>query len=161
MDALQSISGAEANKPSPTPAQALSKDLPAKPRANRSATYVYILSVLLFFAAVVGWQYRELFLFAPSANSRVYICAETGRTFVREVEAGETEPVESPFSGKKTAWIAESCYWSRNGSAKVAPSYVLLNERIGRPGPTICPDCGRIVVGHNPRPAVESTLPHQ
>ena len=39
--------------------------------------------------------------------------------------------------------------------AKLEPTYVLLNKYIGKPGPTICPDCGREVKGHNPLPPPE------
>ena len=35
---------------------------------------------------------------------------------------------------------------------KPEPTWVLVNEFVGRPGPTFCPDCGRLVVGHNPAP---------
>ena len=32
------------------------------------------------------------------------------------------------------------------------PTYVLLNTWTGKPGPTICPDCGREVTRFNPMP---------
>lgn len=82
----------------------------------------------------------------------VYICAETGKTFKHKPIPGETLPILSPFSNKKTAYPAEKCYWTRDGKAKLIPTYILLNEHIGVNEPTICPDCGRIVVDHNPMP---------
>ena len=38
--------------------------------------------------------------------------------------------------------------------AKDKPTPVLLNQYVNKPGPTFCPDCGRLVRMHNPGPAV-------
>ncbi len=81
-----------------------------------------------------------------------YICTETGKSFRHRNEIGETIPILSPFSGKNTGIPAEACYWTADGVAKADPTWVLLNEAVGKSGPTFCPDCGRLVVGHNPRP---------
>jgi len=50
---------------------------------------------------------------ATMANTRVYIDGETGRNFSHTIELGETEPIESPFSGLRTAYAAEACYWKK------------------------------------------------
>ena len=50
-------------------------------------------------------------------------------------------------------------HWTADGQSKPTPTAVLLNESIDKPGPTFCPDCGRLVVGHNPRPAEASQPP--
>ena len=71
------------------------------------------------------------------------------------IREGETIPYKNPKTGERTLYPAEKCYWTRDGKAKLEPTYVLLNETIGKPGPTICPDCGRRVVGHNPMPPLE------
>jgi hypothetical protein len=81
-----------------------------------------------------------------------YVCTETGKSFRHRNEIGETIPIHSPFSGKDTGYPAEACYWSADGGAKTEPTWVVLNEVAGKPGPTFCPDCGRLVVVRNPRP---------
>jgi hypothetical protein len=87
-----------------------------------------------------------------TSEERVFICAETMKTFTYTLKVGEKAPVMSPYSHKKTGYPAERCYWTRDGGAKRDPTYVLLNQYIGKEGPTICPDCGRKVVPRNPMP---------
>ncbi len=82
----------------------------------------------------------------------MYICSETGRQFPHIRVPNEKSPVISPFSNKNTGYAAEKCYWTRDGRISETPTYVLLNQHRGLPDPTICPDCGRPVVPHNPRP---------
>lgn len=89
---------------------------------------------------------------APDTVPVMYICSETGKTFAHVRKSGEPSPVLSPHSKKNTGYPAEKCYWTKDGKIKDAPTYVLLNQHTGKPGPTICPDCGRLVVPHNPRP---------
>ncbi len=38
------------------------------------------------------------------------------------------------------------CGQKKNGT------WVVLNETLGKPGETVCPECGNRVVGHNPLP---------
>jgi len=83
-----------------------------------------------------------------------YICTETGKSFRHRNQVGETLPIKSPFSGKATGVPAEACYWT-----KAEPTWVLVNEFVGKHEPTFCPDCGRLVVGHNPRPGPGVTPP--
>jgi hypothetical protein len=87
-----------------------------------------------------------------AANYTTYVCSETGKSFRHRNELGETIPIYSPHSGKNTGYPGEACYWTADGQTKSEPTWVLLNEAIGKSGPTFCPDCGRLVVGHNPRP---------
>jgi hypothetical protein len=87
-----------------------------------------------------------------AANERVYVCSETGKSFRVALKAGMGIPVHSPYSGKDTGYPAEECFWNADGSVKKDPTYVLLNEAVGKPGPTFCPECGRLVRGHNPAP---------
>jgi hypothetical protein len=93
-----------------------------------------------------------------TAHSSMFICTETGKTFRHTNEIGEMQPIHSPFSGRDTGVPAEPCYWTRDGGIKSEPTWVLLNELAGKPGPTFCPDCGRLVVGHNP-PAEDGHTP--
>ncbi|MBK8269586.1 MAG: hypothetical protein IPK83_15305 [Planctomycetes bacterium] len=82
-----------------------------------------------------------------------YVCSETGKAFEHIRQMGEMEPVYSPLSKKNTGYRAEKCFWTKDGKIKTTPTYVLLNELIGKPGPTLCPDCGRLVEPHNKRPS--------
>jgi hypothetical protein len=82
----------------------------------------------------------------------IYMCTETGKAFKHKNEEGEVPPVYSPYSGKNTGVKAELCYWTADGGTKKDPTPVLLNRLAGKDGPTFCPDCGRLVVGHNPAP---------
>jgi hypothetical protein len=109
-------------------------------------------SVLLL--AIAGWvAYANLKSDTPTtAFHTMFICTETGKTFEHTNKIGETQPILSPHSDKKTGVPAEACYWTADGGTKKNPTWVLLNELAGKPGPTFCPDCNRLVVGHNPAP---------
>lgn len=93
-----------------------------------------------------------------SSTDRVFMCAETGKTFSYTIRVGDTIPVISPHSGRKTGYEPELCYWTADGKVKRNPTYVLLNETVGKSGPTFCPDCGRLVVAMNPV-AIEGNPP--
>lgn len=75
---------------------------------------------------------------------------EDGKAFTQELRIGAPSVVTSP-SGKR-AFPAELCYWTRDGKPKERPTPVLLNTYVGKPEPTFCPDCDRLVVGQNPAP---------
>jgi hypothetical protein len=93
----------------------------------------------------------------PPAAAAMYevsfICSQTGQVFKHAPQKGESIPVYSPFSGANTGYPAEFCYWTADGQIKSTPTPVLLNSWIGKSGPTFCPDCGRLVVSHNPFPS--------
>jgi hypothetical protein len=89
---------------------------------------------------------------------RTMICSETLKTYTYVATPDETAPFPSPHSGKRTGWPAEKCYWTKDGKAKLEPTYVLLNEFIGKSGPTLCPECGREVYRHNPMPPADLLL---
>ncbi|HWL95668.1 MAG TPA: hypothetical protein VNT79_19270 [Phycisphaerae bacterium] len=111
--------------------------------------------VLLGTAGVLVWrtfafpEYVE-----PDAIPTMYVCAETNLSFLHTPQIGETFPVPSPHSKKNTGYPAERCFWTRDGKVKATPTYVLLNHFVNKPPPTICPDCGREVFPHNPKPEV-------
>jgi hypothetical protein len=96
---------------------------------------------------------------ATISRDRIFICSETHKTFEHVVSIGESYPVMSPYSGKATGYRAEACYWTKDGQIKEQPTWVLLNQDIGRAGPTFCPDCGRLVIGHNPMPKLGDKPP--
>jgi hypothetical protein len=86
------------------------------------------------------------------SRDRLFVCSETGKTFEYEVKRGDTIPVLSPHSGKKTGYQAEFCFWTKDGGTKPEPTPVLLNVYANKSGPTFCPDCGRLVRQLNPPP---------
>ncbi len=92
------------------------------------------------------------------ARDRMFIDAKTMKPFSHELKFGEFIPVDAP-SGEKTGYPAELCFWTKDGKAKPDPTPVLLGQTIGKSGPTFCPDCGRLVVGHNPQPGPDVKVP--
>jgi hypothetical protein len=106
-------------------------------------------------AVVVAGYFLRSFFHGDTVDDAyytTYICTETGKVFRHKNVLGETLPIYSRYSGKNTGMPAEACYWTADGHPKTDPTWVLLNEEQGKSGPTFCPDCGRLVVGHNPRP---------
>jgi hypothetical protein len=93
-----------------------------------------------------------------AANDPIFIDAKTGYVFRCKLTAGMSYPVISPDTGQRTGYEAELCYWTKDGQVKKTPTPVLLNQFRGISGPTFCPDCGRLVVAHNPM-AVEGHKP--
>lgn len=87
-----------------------------------------------------------------------FIDAATGQEFKHTVKVGDKIPIRAP-SGKDTGYLAEMCYWGKDGKPKDTPSYVLLNQYVNKPEPTFCPDCGRLVVPMNPRAAAGQKPP--
>lgn len=90
---------------------------------------------------------------SDTAYYRMYVDIETGKPFRHKVQVGDSWPIASPYSGKNTGMPAEACYWTPDGTIKKDPDWVVLNDLVGKSGPTFCPVCGRLVVGHNPAPA--------
>jgi len=92
-------------------------------------------------------------------HSLLFMDAETGKTFTAELQKGMTFPVISPYTGKATGYPPEECFWNADGTTKTTPTYVILNSYLGKPGPTFCPDCGRLVVPNNPPPTGQPPPP--
>lgn len=120
---------------------------------TKAGTVLGIVLAILAIGAVVWSISSNVGDSAAAANARerVFICAETGEPFNHELVVGESVPVKSPHSGKPTGYPAELCYWTAEGDVKDEPTAVLMNNIIGKPGRTYCPDCKRLVVGFNPR----------
>jgi hypothetical protein len=112
-----------------------------------------VVIVLLVLAGYFTWQaFTTAEPLPPRPMTVDVICAETGKHYVHDLQEGERYPVYSPFTKGRTGYRAEKCYWTREGKAKLEPTFVLLDEYVGKPGPTLCPDCGRLVEPHNPMP---------
>lgn len=124
---------------------------------------VILISALAAIAIVVLLLHA---IFAHStagedSRNRWFVCAATGRPFMAHLEVGATIPVLSPFSHKQTGYPAELCYWNADGSVKLQPTPVLLKRFLdpSDTAPTFCPDCGRLVVAHNPPPVAGHAPP--
>ncbi len=120
------------------------------------------VAVVLVLVIVAVYQVRSFM--SPDAtvayaNAPLFIDSETGKTFRVTLEDGMSIPVKSPSTGKMTGYKAELCYWTKDGKPKTDPTPVLMNEDVGKPGPTFCPDCGRLVVHHNPVATADRTPP--
>jgi hypothetical protein len=132
---------------------------------GKSKGVVYSLTgvatlVVLFFVirALTGYSSD-----GEESRNRWFVCAQTRKSFKARLEVGMSVPVMSPFSHKATGYPAELCYWKKDGTPKREPTPVLLN-RLADPNdnsPTFCPDCGRLVVAHNPPPAEGHAPPTQ
>jgi len=112
--------------------------------------------VMLVAAGLVIWLFFRGTDAADASANRNFVCAETNRPFNHRIEDGETYPIISPFTNRPTGYPAEKCYWTKDGKAKLNPTLVILNTYLEKDGPTICPDCGRVVRPHNPPPPAEA-----
>ncbi len=96
---------------------------------------------------------------AAISRSRIFVCSETGKSFTKEIDLGDSIPMVSPFSGKPTGFPAELCYWTSDGTPTDEPTAVLLNSYAGKSEPTFCPDCKRLVTARNSVPSPDGTPP--
>ncbi|HEX8525106.1 MAG TPA: hypothetical protein VF669_22835 [Tepidisphaeraceae bacterium] len=85
------------------------------------------------------------------SKGRMYIDSTNLKAYKYTLKVGDPVPAPAP-SGKNTGFPAEECWWTKDGKIRTEPYYVLLNMYKGTRDPTFCPDCGRLVVGHNPKP---------
>jgi len=122
------------------------------------ATAVVVVLIGLVFAGYTLKNVTTSEAVEESAN-RMFIDSETGKPFPHRIEIGDPIPTKAP-SGKMTGYPAEACYWTKDGKVKETPTYVYVpGVWTGSKDPTFCPDCGRLVVGHNPRATAERTPP--
>lgn len=115
---------------------------------------------VVIFAAAAVWAWRNLSGDTPAdiAANRAFYCAETGKFYEYVIQMGDTSPYPSPYSGKKTGYRAEACYWTKDANGrwgrKEKPTLVIVAKEMDETTEekTYCPDCGREVVRHNPMP---------
>lgn len=127
--------------------------------ADRVSTRLFgsvaIALVSLCVLSYAGWAAWSAMRNSPTAakNLTTVKDSESGQLIeVYTINKGDTLPYVNPKTGKRTLYPVEACHWTKDGKAKFPPTYVILNERMGKPGPTICPDCGRRVTIYNPTP---------
>ena len=115
------------------------------------------LLAFLLTGAVVAWQVlsREPDIGALSASTTV-IDAESGEVVRRfPLPLDKVHPWTNPKTGRDTLYPAEPCFWDKDGSVMPEPTWVLVNDYMGKPGETKCPHCARRVVPRNPMPPGE------
>jgi hypothetical protein len=108
-----------------------------------------VVVVLLGLVAAGMSLKKNMTAYNPTGDDRVMMDSGTNppTPFHVSVVPGKSLPAVGP-SGKP-AVPAEECYWTKDGKPKTEPTYVLVEEAVGRPGPTFCPECGRLVTQHN------------
>ena len=117
------------------------------------ATAALVLSLLALSYAV--WSVYASYKNDPrrAAWTPTLKDSESGEVFEQfTVGRGTNMPYRNPKTGTNTLYPVETCYWTKEGKAKLTPTYVILNSTLGKPGKTTCPDCGRSVTMYNPRP---------
>jgi hypothetical protein len=124
----------------------------------RKVLTIGITAIAIVIAGWFIWRAFSTPSYVVNANTRWFVDTETGKPFQDELKAGTRLPIRAP-SGKQSGYLAELCYWNADGSHRKEPSKVVLNSSLGKPEPTFCPDCGRLVVGHNPAPGPNSKPP--
>ncbi len=117
-----------------------------------------VMIVLLGLAGYAIWDNLGASDASKLSTDRMFIDSKTGKPFEHTLRPGDVIPVKAP-SGENTGYPAELCYWTPDGKIKQNPTPVLVNGRMGKPGPTFCPDCGRLVVVHNPAPDANTKPP--
>lgn len=127
---------------------------PLKPRRGGPLSGPAGLAFAIALLALAAFlTYRVFYQAEPDAwqpTERMFVCSESGRPFKYAISIGENFPVASPFSRTKTGYPAEPCYWSKDGKLMEQPvTWVILNKTLNKDGDTKCPECGRVVVGHN------------
>ncbi len=149
-------SDAPSDEPEPPTAGAEPGGLVQKPGGPLSGSLGLFVSIVLLIGA--GYLAYTTFYQAkpvkPEPVERLYLCQETHKTFIYKRGQDEKLPVMSPYSHKRTGYPCERCFYGKDGKVKDKPTYVILNTYVGKTGETHCPECGRLVVGHNPDPHV-------
>jgi len=124
-------------------------------RKNFIAVAVCLLS-LVAVTVVMILTFRGGDSAASVSEQRTVIDAETGELFENfRIPEGKAFPYDNPKTGKAKLFPAEACFWTKDGKIKDKPTWVLLNEHAGKPGQTVCPDCGHPVKQHNPYPVIK------
>ena len=127
---------------------------------SSGGTTAVVVGIIICIGAAVWsiWNNFKQDSAVAAANSVMFVDIENGKAFPVELTPSMTYPVKSPFTGHTTGYRAEMCGWTKDGHVRKEPFYVVLNQELGKSGPTFCPDCGRLVVPHNPK-AVEGRRP--
>ncbi|MCG8406281.1 MAG: hypothetical protein MI923_13875 [Phycisphaerales bacterium] len=126
--------------------------------ARRQKILLGVSVVLLIAAGVLAWARLGGASIYNIAAERAFICVETDKVFEYTIKEGDKSPYPSPHTGRNTGYPADTCYWTKDASGrwdrKEKPTFVLVKKTVDpkTDEKTYCPDCGRLVVRHNPPP---------
>ena len=120
---------------------------------NSGAGRAVAIAVVVIGILIAAWTLKGVTTSEGEdlASKRVYIDGKTNKVLYITIGVNTKLPPD--------AHPAEACYWTKDGKPKQEPTYVLLNMYKGSDEPTFCPDCGRLVVGHNPAARAGMTPP--
>jgi len=126
------------------------------------AKRIKLAVALTLLATAIGIFIYQMTRTTPAemaANERMMQCESTKNVFPHPLEIGEIQPIKCDICGKNDAYSPEKCFWTKDPDGKWAikdtPTYVIIPRRIdpeNGASSIACPDCGRDVVGHNPKP---------
>jgi hypothetical protein len=85
-------------------------------------------------------------------NVSMYVDSQTGQAFPHRNAVGDVVPILSPYTNQLTGYPGVPCFWTKSGDLKTEPTWLILNSALGKPEPTFCPDCGRLVRPRQPAP---------
>jgi len=107
--------------------------------------------VVLALGLLVRMVYRSMGHEATPNDTRTLMDSETGELFECPIEKLKPYPMLNAKTGKDTMYRTEVCYWGED-CRKAGGTHVIMNELLGKEGPTYCPVCGHVVRFLNPRP---------
>jgi len=110
-------------------------------RAGKNVA-VAVVAVGVLAAIISMWSSFKAPDEIADASAPMFINAQTLQA--KRIKLDPNQPLPSGW------YKAELCYWTKDGKPKDDPTYVILNKNRGKPEPTFCPDCGRLVREHNP-----------
>lgn len=115
----------------------------------KKALLAVVAIVLVSYAACTIWGTFEDDI--GEANTRTLKDAETGELVKVPVnEDYGPFPMLNKKTGKKSLYPTEICF--ANQCEKAGGTYVIMNDLLGKEGPTYCPNCGALVKYFNPGP---------
>lgn len=137
-------------------AETPAKAAPRRDRGIRRIATAVLALALFALAAALALRAGAGQDLAAATRKRTLIDSVTGEVFVDyRVPDGASLPLRNPKTGEETLYPAAGCYWTADGKAKWEPTYVYIPYDVDS---VPCPDCGRPVVPHNPRPSDELML---
>lgn len=109
-----------------------------------------VLAVLAL-GLLVGMVWKNFGTEDARADYRTLMDRETGELFELPTADLKPYPMPHPKTGQNTLYRTEICYWGEE-CRKRGGTRVIMNQLLGKEGPTYCPVCGHVVRFHNPRP---------
>lgn len=120
----------------------------ARSKAGVSAGLVLCVAVVAFALARVGGVVADD---QPQWPRIRVMDKQTGDLRWKRVAPQAEFPYRNPKTGERSMYPVEYCFYNECGPAGGTP--VILNDYLGKEGPTTCPRCGEEVHAHNPRPS--------